>query len=186
MADRFETCWPFVLAQECPFPKDWSNPKNFSNDKHDPGGETMCGITQREYDHYRKWRLDVCRDVRMITETEGDDIYRNTYWQPHCPQMSAGLDLQFFDSCVNMGCTEAVRILQRVLGIEVDGSYGPHTVLRVGQIPARDIPSVIRTFTDQRIKAYRLMPGFVYFGRGWLARADSLEVTALKMAMGEP
>ena len=182
MIDRFSVCWPYVLAQECPFPKDWSNPKNFSNDKHDPGGETMCGITQREYDANRKRRLLVCQDVRHISEQEGYDIYWQDYWLPHSPDMPSGLDLQFFDTSVNMGCTEAVRILQHVLGIQVDGLYGPHATMRVAQIPVRDVPSVIRTFTERRQEVYRQLKGFPYFGDDWIRRAKEIGATALVMA----
>ena len=72
-----------MLAQECPYPGDWINPKNFSNDAHDPGGKTMCGIIQREYDTYRKMKGLPTQDVRKITQEEGYDIYRNSYWLPH-------------------------------------------------------------------------------------------------------
>src|SRR5882672_2539458 len=109
MTDRFFLCLPFTLAQECPFPKDWTNSKNFSNDAHDPGGETMCGITQREYDRYRKSCDLVCKDVRKLDPTEGMVIYRQGYWNPHCDSLPPGLDLQFFDASVTEGCLEAAR-----------------------------------------------------------------------------
>ena len=78
--ERFNKCWPFVLIEECPFPNDWSNPKNFSNDRFDPGGKTMCGIIQREYDQYRKHHGLLVQDVRKISKDEGTDIYLNIYY----------------------------------------------------------------------------------------------------------
>jgi lysozyme family protein len=177
MIDRFDLCLPFTLAQECPFPNDWENPKNFSNDAHDPGGETWCGIIQREYDAYRKGKGEVCRDVSCLTQDEGFDIYRTNYWLPHCPALPPGLDLQFFDAGVNEGCTEATRILQRILGITVDGQWGPKTTASL-----RFWPGIIDAFTKRRCAVYRLMPGFKYFGKGWLRRADEIGAAALKMA----
>jgi lysozyme family protein len=182
--DRFDICLPFTLAQECPHPETWTNPKNFSNDAHDPGGETMCGIIQREYDSYRKHNGLLCRDVRGLTEREGKDIYWTSYWMPHCLGLPGGLDLQFFDASVNEGCVEAVRILQRVLGLDVDGLWGPKTTARVVAIQSRDVPAVIRAFTVRREAVYEQMKGFRYFGTDWLRRSKEIGDAALKMATG--
>src|SRR5215469_12907652 len=109
--DRFTTCLPFTLAQECPYPSEWGNPKNFSNDPGDPGGKTMDGIIQIEYDSYRVRQGLTRRDVRNVTEVEGDEIYYTGYWLPYCPELPAGLDLCFFDTSVNEGTFQAVKIL---------------------------------------------------------------------------
>jgi len=122
---RFKECLPFTLAQECPLPNDWSNPRNLSNDAHDPGGETMCGITQREYAAYRKARGLPVKDVRKITQAEGEDIYDGSYWMPDCPTLPAGLDLCVFDASVNEGPVQANKILKVTLGITADGEWGP-------------------------------------------------------------
>lgn len=183
MADRFDICLPFTLAQECPLPRDWNNSRNFSNDAHDPGGETMCGITQREYDAWRKVRGELTRDVRELTQDEGDAIYRQSYWMTRCPMLPAGLDLAHFDASVNEGCTEATRIMQHTLGnLAVDGLWGPRTQARVAGIQAGDVLSVIHAHTARRKAVYQMMPGFKYFGRGWLRRADEIGAQALKMA----
>lgn len=174
-----------MLAQECPEPDDWYNARNFSNDAHDPGGKTMCGITQREYDNDRKRHGMVCRDVRQITETEGYSIYRLSYWSPHCDSLPPGLDLCFFDSSVNEGCTEAVRILQHVLDIEADGMWGPQTAAAVAAIPQVShpvqLPAIIRAFTARRETVYRESKGFPYFGKDWLRRSKEIGDEALKM-----
>jgi lysozyme family protein len=181
--DRFFDCLPFTLAQECPFPNDWSNPRNFSDDAHDPGGETMCGIIQREYDAYRKHLGFLVRDVRQITKGEGYDIYRGTYWLPHGPLLPAGLDLNFFDACVNEGSLEAVRILQAALGLHIDGDWGPQTSAAVGDLAARgNAKMAILAYTERREAVYRAMRGFQYFGRDWIRRSQEIGAQALKMA----
>jgi len=185
MTDRFSVCLPFTLAQECPDPANWSDPKNFSNDKHDPGGETMCGIIQREYDQYRKSENLVCRDVRLCTEEEGQVIYTANYWLPHCDSLPPGLDLQFFDAAVNMGCFEAVKILQHILDITVDGSWGPKTAAEVADVMAGGAvmrTQVIREFTARRQAVYKMMTGYKYFGTDWERRATEIGAEALKMA----
>lgn len=179
-ADRFYTCLPFTLAQEAPDSSDWSNLKNFSDDAHDPGGETMNGIIQREYDTFRKSEGLPTQDVRKITQDEGDTIYEDSYWLPYCPKLPAGLDLSFFDSAVNEGTTEAVKILQFSLGVASDGDWGPLTDAGVTAI--KDVPAAIKAFTARREAVYRLFNGFQYFGTDWERRSAEIGAEALKMA----
>ena len=180
--DDFLKCLPFMLAQECPYPAQWSNPKNFSDDAHDPGGKTMCGIIQREYDTYRKANKLPTQDVRKISEQEGRDIYRHSYWLPHCPSLPAGLDLCVFDSSVNEAPTEATKILQVALGIHSDGDWGPQTSAAVEAIAKDDVKHVIDLFTARRKVVYRESKGFVYFKTDWMRRATEIGAEALKMA----
>jgi lysozyme family protein len=177
---RFAACWPFTLIQECPRPDDWSNHRNFSNDAHDPGGETMCGIIQREYDIYRKSKGLPLQDVRHLTRDEGADIYYNSYWLPECPKLPPGLDMQFFDEAVNAGPGAATLILQRALVITADRAWGSQTDTAVKAItnPA----AVIGAFTAQRETYYRALRGFQYFGKDWIRRSQEIGAEALKMA----
>lgn len=179
-ADRFLICWPFVLAQECPFPRDWSNVRNFSNDAHDPGGKTMCGIEQREFDHYCIRNHLETRDVRLITKEQGIDIYENCYWLPYAPRLPVGLDLSFFDSAVNESTTEAVKILQHALSIPVDGLWGPITTMAVRQIT--HVAPVISAFTLRRADVYRITANFKRFGNDWERRTQEIGAESLKMA----
>jgi lysozyme family protein len=176
---RFDACLPFTLAQECPLPDDWGNRKNFSNDPHDPGGATMCGITQREYDAWRKAQELPVRTVKLITEAEGQDIYYSSYWLPECPLLPVGLDLCFFDAAVNEGTHEAIKILQVALGVPNDGTWGPQTATAVKGI--FNVAATINAFTARREAVYRLSANFQYFGADWLRRAREIGAAALKM-----
>jgi lysozyme family protein len=176
---RFLACWPFTLIQECPLPNDWSNRRNFSNDAHDPGGETMCGIIQREYDQYRKSKGLPLQDVSKIGRDEGADIYYNSYWMPECPRLPAGLDLQFFDEAVNAGPGAATLILQRALGITADRMWGSETDAAVKGIT--NIAGTISVFTNNREAYYRGLRGFQYFGKDWIRRSAEIGTEALKM-----
>lgn len=178
--DRFDICLPYVLAQECPYPNDWTNPANFSNDSHDGGGKTFCGIIQREYDVWRKAHGQPCQDIRQLTQGEGEAIYRESYWLPHCPNLPPGLDLSFLDESVNTGTTEATKVLQTVLGLDNDGLWGPLTSNAVTEIQHRNI--IINAFTLRRQNVYRMMPGFPYFGNDWIKRAQEIGAASLTMS----
>lgn len=180
MTDRFDICIPYILAQECPYPNDWSNPKNYSDDVGDSGGPTMCGITHREYDLWRKGHSLPTQDVIHITQDEGYAIYRISYWMPHCPVLKPGLDLFFFDTAVNMGSTRAIKLLQASMGITSDGLWGPVTAGAVARIG--NPTSIIQDEEQRRKELYESFGAFRLFGKGWLARDAKMGQISVTMA----
>jgi lysozyme family protein len=179
---KFTACWPLVLKQECPYPQDWSNPHNFSNDPQDPGGATMCGIIQSEFNYYCAKHGVASRPVKTITQSEGEDIYYNNYWLPHCPILPIGLNLAFFDECVNTGPMEATRVLQYAINLQVDGVWGARTIEGITSLVAKpEITVAIKAYTARREAIYREMKGFGRFGNGWERRAGEIGADALKM-----
>jgi lysozyme family protein len=178
--DRFLACWPDVLAQEDPYPNDWSNPANYSNTPGDPGGATMNGIIQSEYDLYLQTHGLPIQSVRNITKPQGEAIYLNGYWLPNVPKLSAGLDLCVFDTDVNMGPGQGTMILQHVLGIGVDGIWGPQTNAAVADIT--NVVSVIDNYTMRRESVYRSFGTFGEFGTDWIRRAQTIGSQAAAMA----
>lgn len=139
----------------------------------------MCGITQGEYDTYRKSLGKPTRSVKLISQAEGQAIYQMSYWQPHCPQLPVGLDLSLFDSSVNMGPEEAIRILQSALNIDADGIWGPQTAGAVEGIAAAKI--VIEAFTARREAVYRTFSTFQYFGSDRIRRATQIGNESIQM-----
>jgi lysozyme family protein len=180
--DRFPICLPYTLAEECPDPSNWSDPKNFSNDPDDPGGRTMCGITNGEYyDWLRKQNLPIV-DVTKITQSQGYTIYHDSYWMPYCPNLLPGLDMEFFDESVNEGQDEAIKILQYVLGLQNDGIWGPKTKAAVAAIQNSQLVSLVQSVTARRRVVYEETNGYVYYHDDWEARASRIGVTALTRA----
>jgi lysozyme family protein len=95
---NFERCLGLTLKWE----------GGYSNHPDDPGGPTMRGIIQREYDAWRRKQGRRVRPVRQIEENELRDIYRIEYWDAMaCDELSAGLDLCVFDAAVNSGVSRA-------------------------------------------------------------------------------
>jgi lysozyme family protein len=175
---RFLACLPLTLAQEAPDSTNWSDPRNFSNDPSDPGGATMEGITQAEFTrdcHKYGWPLV---PVIQITQEQGYFIYYNNYWLPYCPKLPPGLDLCEFDTDVNQGPGEGVRILQTALGVASDGVWGPITQSAVAAIT--NVPSVIEAFTSRREQVYEQTRNFPRFGTDWMRRAEEIGTAAAR------
>lgn len=169
---QFEKCLPDILVQE----------GGYSNDPHDPGGMTMYGIIQREYDADRTaWGLPT-QWVKNISPEEYRTIYYTKYWLPYCPKLEAGLDLEFFDLAVNGGPHRAIITLQRVLNITDDGQWGPETDEAVTTlIAAGNIPLAIQEYKIQREAFYRSLGTFKYFGTDWIRRSEQIEKQAEAM-----
>lgn len=162
---QFERCLPDVLVQE----------GGYSNDAHDPGGMTMQGIIQREYDLKRKqWGL-LTQWVKNISKAEMETIYYTDYWLPYAPQLPSGLDLEFFDLDVNGGQHRAIVTLQRALAIHDDGQWGPQTADAVTTMMAAGYPlRTINDFKVEREKFYRSLGTFRFFGKDWIRRSEEI------------
>lgn len=153
------------------------------DDPHDHGGRTSRGITQREWDVWRRSHVSfgpLPADVWQAPESQIDAIYHDQYWQPYGDALPAGLDLVFFIFNVNAGRVQAVRELQRALGVDVDGMLGIATRDAIAAAP--DIPILIRAYCDRQREFYRQLAQFGRYGRGWLGRVDHAQAAGQKLA----
>jgi lysozyme family protein len=151
----------------------------FSDNKADPGGRTMRGVTQATYDAWRKANGLPRQDVRGISDEEIGTIYRRNYWmRARCENLRVKLDLVQFDTAVNMGPNRAVKILQRSVGATEDGAFGPATQAACDDCA---MPDTVTQYCDIREGIYRRLaqrPGQYVFLRGWLNRLNDLRAEA--------
>ena len=170
---QFEACLPYTLAQE----------GGNSNDPHDPGGRTHKGIIQREYDRYRRSKGLLLQSDYLMSDDEVREIYWTEYWLPHCPALAPGLDLSYFDNCVNEGPYRANVLLQRALSVQADGVWGP---LTSAALEGRDATTIIIRYGQARESFYRSLNTFQFFGKGWLRRVRDIQTASLAMAKKGP
>ncbi len=80
---------------------------------------------------------------------------------------------------------DRVQILQRALGVQVDGIAGQETI-RVSRArpDLRGIATILALSTAQ-VASYRQLANFPTYGRGWLARSSRRQAAALLAAYGE-
>lgn len=166
---NFKKCLELVLRHE----------GGNDDDPRDPGGRTSRGITQKEYNSYRKGMNQPQADVWAAPQTEIENIYRLQYWEPWGTQLPAGVDYLYFDMNVNMGPAQAAKLFQRALGITADGHMGVITLEKIND--CNDLAGLISAISEKRRAFYRSLKTFKTFGRGWIRRTDEVERDAIKM-----
>lgn len=145
----------------------------YSNAKTDSGGPTRWGVTHKTLASHRGVPSVTAAQVKAMTIEEATDIYRRSYWsQSGGDLLPIGLDYAAFDFGVNSGPATAVKKLQKVLGVRVDGHAGEATAEAAKTYPG-GIQKLIRDYCDERMRYLRSLggkQGFSANGRGWTIR----------------
>lgn len=164
--DRFDACLAFTLKEE----------GGFVDNPEDPGGATNAGITLAVLREYLRWDCPV-DTLKYIDSVLVRSVYQNLFWgRMDCGSYPPGVDLMVWDFGVTAGQGRSIRVLQTVVGADVDGKPGLHTVAAVKGSPVSG--TIYRLADDQRAW-YRSLPKFNVFGKGWLARTQRRMETAL-------
>lgn len=154
----------------------------YSDHPNDPGGATMMGITQKTLSDWRGQGVTKA-EVRALARPEVAAIYRARYWNAvRADDLPAGLDLAVFDFAVNSGPLRAIRMLQRVLDVTVDGLLGPATLAAAHARPATE---TVTALCAARLDFLGKLSTFPVFGRGWTRRIRDVEANARRMALSD-
>jgi len=168
MKGNFSACLEVVLHHE----------GGWSDHKDDPGGATMKGITLTTYSNFLG-RPATKDELRNIPDEHVETIYRRHYWDRVAGDgLPDGLDLSVFDMAVNAGVSRAGRMLQEIVGSQIDKSIGKKTLAAVAE---QDTLSLIRQYSEERRRFYKSLKTFPVFGRGWLRRVNEVEAKAKEM-----
>jgi lysozyme family protein len=128
-------------------------------DKNDTGGETKFGISKRSYP-------DV--DIKNLTLENAKHIYIMDFWKPlNGDKLYDGVAFQLFDFAVHSGCTTAIRIYQRSLGVADDGYFGPHSLEMAKSISE---PDQIMRLIAERMRYMVKSKTWKHHGAGWINR----------------
>lgn len=147
------------------------------DDPEDHGGRTSRGITQREYDAWRRLEYQPTLDVWRAPQSDIEAIYHDEYWAPYCDLLPVGADFLLFNMAVNAGPYRGAVILQRSLGVTADGRIGPLTREAIATADSR---TLIEKYSDQS-RAFYLSLHQPKFTKGWLNRVAFVKATAIAM-----
>lgn len=131
----------------------------YVNNLADPGGETQWGIAKRSYPTV---------NIKTLTRDGAKAIYLRDFWTPVASKVGdSALCFQVLDAAVNHGIGNAIRFLQRAIGVADDGAFGPASQ---AALAARDPNDVHLLFMAERFEFWAKLRTFDTFGRGWVRR----------------
>lgn len=154
------------------------------DDPDDNGGRTSRGVTQSEYDVWRRSRPGLPSDVWQAPDATVEAIFHQKYWDAvQGDPLPPGIDYAVFDYGVNSGVVTAVKALQRALGdVDVDGEVGPLTLASAARA---DAAAIVNAICDARLASYRTFADWPKYGKGWTNRIRDVRAMALKAAVEE-
>jgi lysozyme family protein len=150
----------------------------YVDNPHDKGGATNRGITIHTLSNWRN-KTVTKDDIKALTQREAMEIYKANYWAPtHCDALPLPIACLVFDAAVNSGSFNAIKFLQRALGVKDDGIFGKGTLKALN---SADIHLLIGYMLDERLEFMRSLKSWEHFGKGWAARLHDLETYVAKL-----
>ena len=174
MSERFFKLIKIVLKFE-----NGSSACGYVNDPDDKGGETVC---RKNHPYLKIWtsldEKDTLRKKQLYrpSDEEWNEIY-NIYHRDYYRRIQGDyyndtdLALNVFDMAVNSGVVNAIKMLQRLLHINVDGIVGKQTITT-----ANNKNGVCEAYRNERRNYYRTIArkgNNSKFLKGWLNRVDN-------------
>lgn len=163
MAERFLKAFEFTKQNE----------GGFSDNPHDKGGKTFCGVSS-------KWFPDVYKDLMEAKPGEIDGIlkafYYAEFWNPMYEEIFfEPTAIRLYDLSVNISKHKAIELLQKTFNglsntkIGEGGNFGAMTLKAVNLPPIRHENFYLR-YQKLADAYYRSLKDFEVFGNGWLKR----------------
>lgn len=150
----------------------------FVDDPLDRGGATNKGITIGTFRHFYGSKATV-EQLKNITDAQWEKILDVGYWRPF--KADAIKNQSIANICVDWawasGTVTAIRKVQQVLGVKVDGIVGEQTLNAINKYPE---PMVLfNKIKDARLAfinaIVRNNPSQARFSRGWTRRINDIK-----------
>lgn len=166
----FDTAFDRLIGHEGRYQNHRSDRGNWTSGRVGVGAlkGTKFGISAMSYPD---------EDIKNLTMARAKVLYRRDFWdRVGGDALHAALTYQLFDAAVNHGPGNAIRILQRALGVADDGDFGPITEQAVQALGVDDL---LMKFNAARIRFFTRLSTFDEFGAGWMNRvAANLDYAA--------
>ena len=135
----------------------------YSDNPADPGGRTMWGVTERVA---RSWGYT--GHMRDLPRSTAKEIYKALYWDKvRAEEIPEVVRFDVFDTAVNSGVGQSIKLLQRAAGATDDGVLGPKTLAAVR---AMDQQKLDKRFSGYRLRFMTTLKNWPPFAKGWAAR----------------
>lgn len=120
---------------------------------------TKYGISAMMYPHL---------DIKDLTWPRAKSIYLLDFWRPlQADQFPDGVAYQLLDFAINSGISNTIKALQRAIGVEADGVFGPVSRAAADKMPETDL---IMLILAERLELMASVSVWTEFGKGWARR----------------
>ncbi|HLI93146.1 MAG TPA: glycosyl hydrolase 108 family protein [Puia sp.] len=186
MAD-FKLFWPLLSENE----------GYYANDPADSGGETWRGISRNNYPGWSGWAIidsykkgsafagaheantllkpDATLEAKVIA------FYKSSQWDVIQADAMQNQSIANFlaDWGVNAGMSVPIKHVQRILGLDVDGKVGPHTLAALNSASGPDLFKKLQADREQfYMDVVTVHPDNRKFLTTWLKRNASFSYQA--------
>ena len=133
--------------------------------------ETYAGIYRKAHPTWEGWKW-IDRGQKPPFELV-ESLYYENFYKPFEKVKDEKVKSLLFETAVNLGVKQTVKLLQKVLGVKTDGILGVITLQALDSVPEEDL---IRDFTLARIAFYTALANknpkrYALYLRGWVNRA---------------
>jgi len=144
--------------------------------------ETYAGIYRKAHPEWDGWKY-IDKGLKPPFELVKNFYYEN-YWKPFEEVKDERIKALLFETAVNLGVRQTVKLAQKVLGVNVDGILGPKTLSALNSVNPEDF---IRDFTLARVAFYTALANknpkkYSIYLRGWINR--TLEALSWASSIG--
>ena len=170
MKSNFDRALAYVLKSE----------GGFVNHPDDPGGMTNLGCTKAVWEEFCGHQVTE-KTMRALTPSDVAPLYKRKYWDKvKADDLPSGVDYCIFDTAINSGPRMAIKLLQGVVGTDMDGDLGPKTL---GAVKAFDAKDLLQDYSKRRLSFLMDLPTWSTFGKGWTNRVMDVERNALFLVL---
>jgi lysozyme family protein len=157
----FDKAFAIIVGVEGDYSDDPKDAGNWTSGKVGIGTlkGTKYGISAAAYPN---------EDIRNLTLEKSKTLYKRDYWNPvRGDELHWPLNLALFDAAVQHDPKDAIRLLQRAIGVTVDGAFGPRTLARAQTLNPIEASARLMRCRDTY---YRSLSTWDHHGDGWINR----------------
>jgi lysozyme family protein len=132
---------------------------------------TYAGIYRKYYPNWEGWKYIDRGETPPFELVE--KFYYENFYKPFEAIKDERIKDLLFETAVNLGIRQTVKLAQKVLGVKVDGILGNQTLKALNQVDPNDF---LKDFTIARIAFYTALANknpkrYSIYLRGWINRA---------------